>query len=168
MTAERQGRFSQDITFQRREWRVQRIGWVLLTLFIAAALAGLLGGRGPLVKASARAPGGTLAVEYDRFVRQEAETTISVQARSADAASDELRVWILRPYLDAVTITSITPEPERVVLDEPRATYVFRVSPGTGTSVVRFELQVRTVGRLSGAMGLVGAGSVEFTQLSYF
>ncbi|MGH9162652.1 MAG: hypothetical protein ACRD2X_22010 [Vicinamibacteraceae bacterium] len=168
MTMERQQRFSQDVTFQRREWRVQRIGWVLLTLFIAAALAGLLGGSGPLVKASARAPDGTLAVEYDRFVRQEAETALEVQSRFASSTSDELRVWILRPYLDAVTITSITPEPERVVLDEPRTTFVFRVSPGKSTSVVRFELHVRRVGRLSSSMGLVGAGSVEFTQLSYF
>ncbi|WP_324277336.1 hypothetical protein [Blastococcus brunescens] len=31
--------------FQRREWKAERIGWVLMVLLVVAALVGLLGGQ---------------------------------------------------------------------------------------------------------------------------
>src|SRR3712207_4138009 len=48
---------AEDLTFQRREWAAQRVGWVLLALVIAAALAGLLG-RGPLSTTRRESDGG--------------------------------------------------------------------------------------------------------------
>ncbi len=38
---------AQDRTFQRRSWTIQRVGWVVMLLVAAAALAGLTG-SGPL------------------------------------------------------------------------------------------------------------------------
>ena len=57
---------SQDLTFQRRSWIVQRVGWVMLALLILAALGGLFG-PGPLSRARAGPHDGPLWVEYQRF-----------------------------------------------------------------------------------------------------
>ena len=59
---------AQDMTFQRRSWAVQRVGWGVVAVTIGAALLGLLG-SGPLSRSTAVAPG-AFAVEYERFVRE--------------------------------------------------------------------------------------------------
>jgi len=40
-----------DHRFHRNEWRLQRIGWVLVALFLVLAVAGLFG-NGPLEERS--------------------------------------------------------------------------------------------------------------------
>jgi len=47
--AERAGdlEIDEDLSFQRREWRVQRGGWVVMAVLILLALLGLTG-RGPI------------------------------------------------------------------------------------------------------------------------
>ena len=45
--------------FQRLEWRIQRVGWVLWAAIVIAACAGLMG-RGPLSATEASAPDGSL------------------------------------------------------------------------------------------------------------
>lgn len=168
MTSQHQRRFDQDLKFQRAEWRAQRVGWVLLALFIIAAGLGVFGEGGFLAQASGRSADGTLTVEYKRLVRQQTATALDIQAYVRTEASSELRLWILRSYLDAVAITAITPEPDRVILDGPRTTFVFRVAPGSRAHALRFDLQVRRAGRLFGAVGLAGAGSIHFSQFAFF
>ena len=58
----------QDPRFTRRIAAIQRAGWVVMGLVIAAALLGLFG-AGPLSRATAEAADGTLRLEYDRFGR---------------------------------------------------------------------------------------------------
>jgi hypothetical protein len=57
-----------DLEFQRRVWRVPRVGWLIIGAAVVAALLGLFG-TGPLSRAST--DGGGLTVEYDRFARRE-------------------------------------------------------------------------------------------------
>ena len=46
----------QDHDFQRRSWRLQRAGWIVLSLVLLAGLLGLFG-SGPLAHATVGAPG---------------------------------------------------------------------------------------------------------------
>ena len=59
----------EDLPFQRRAWVAQRIGWVLMALFVLAAAVGLLG-AGPLSHARIDVPG-LMTLEYERFARFE-------------------------------------------------------------------------------------------------
>ena len=38
--------FGEDLGFQVREWRLERIGWAVMVVIIVAALSGVLGGGG--------------------------------------------------------------------------------------------------------------------------
>jgi hypothetical protein len=60
-----------DIEFQRRVWRVQRIGWLIIAAVIVAALLGVFGG-GPLSRAAVQGDG--LRLEYERFARLQQST----------------------------------------------------------------------------------------------
>lgn len=53
---------SEDLDFQRKEWRVQRIAWTCMAVLILAAALGAAG-SGPLSSRTAKARGGHLAVD---------------------------------------------------------------------------------------------------------
>lgn len=56
----------EDMGFQRTSWVAERVGWIVLTLLLLAALAGLFG-HGWLSKSSIG--NGALRADYDRFQR---------------------------------------------------------------------------------------------------
>jgi hypothetical protein len=56
----------EDLAFQRREWKIQRVGWGAMALVIIAALLGVFG-TGPLSNATLEREG--LRLEYERFCR---------------------------------------------------------------------------------------------------
>lgn len=93
---------------QRREWRIERIGWVLMA---AVVIAGLLGvwGHGPLSSAEARS--GRLAVTYERFTRNVGQSELIVRAAPGSAEGGLIRVRISQDYLATNQVQAITPEP---------------------------------------------------------
>lgn len=58
----------EDLAFQRRVWRVQRGGWVVMFAVVIAALAGAFG-LGPLAEGEARSADGALSARWDRIAR---------------------------------------------------------------------------------------------------
>jgi hypothetical protein len=65
----------EDPDAQRRHWIAERVGWTVITLVILAALLGLFG-SGWLSEASVGTPEGALRLEYSRFGRFLAPTTL--------------------------------------------------------------------------------------------
>jgi hypothetical protein len=51
-----QFQIDEDLNFQRREWKIQRAGWVTMALVIIAALLGVFG-AGPLSSATIETEG---------------------------------------------------------------------------------------------------------------
>jgi hypothetical protein len=58
----------ESLSLQRREWRVDRVGWVVMGLILVAGLLGVWGG-GLLGSVTATGSDGRVLVDYDRFVR---------------------------------------------------------------------------------------------------
>ncbi|HEV2128712.1 MAG TPA: hypothetical protein VGR22_08850, partial [Thermomicrobiales bacterium] len=79
----------EDIEFQEREWKVQRVGWALMLVVIVLALVGLFG-TGPLSAVEREADDGTLVLEYQRFVRHGGRTTFSIAAAGSQAENGEI------------------------------------------------------------------------------
>jgi hypothetical protein len=154
------------LAFQRLEWRVQRIGWGALGLFLAAAAAGLFG-DGPLSATQAGGPGDPLWIEYDRFVRRGAASRIRVHLAPGAAAAGELRLRIERRYLDSVRIEQVTPQPQRVELGPDGCTYVFAAGAPGGSSVT-FDIEPFSAGRHAGAIALPDGASARVAQFAYF
>src|SRR5688572_13281135 len=107
---------SEDPEHERREGAVQRAAWVVMALFLVAALAGLFG-SGPLARAQASARG--FDVEYPRFARRDAPTEVRVSLAQGVPA----QVWLARDVLGSWEIEEVTPTPESVTPEADRLVY---------------------------------------------
>lgn len=152
----------EDVAFERRAWRVQRVGWVLMALLLVAAGAGAFGG-GPLAHAETSAAG--LTVEYERFFRNGGDCLLEL--RIDTSGEGEARVWFARDYLEQLELVDVLPEPERVESDERVVRMTFAAIEGRDQLNVRLRARPRTVGRVEGAIGVEGAGQVQLSHLSY-
>lgn len=161
----------QDLPFQRREWRAQRVGWLLMAAVVAAAL---FGGAGPLTTTTAEA--GSLHVEYRRFDRFKAPTPLRFRVggrATSGTGPDTLRLWIDRDYLGRFQVGGVLPTPDGVEVGPDRLTYSFVVSnavgpaEATGPVEVTFHLTAEAFGVARGRAGLPGGEAVAFDQLIY-
>ena len=58
----------EDLDFQRKWWRFEKIVWVLFLIIVLLDIAGVFG-RGPVAKAHARTSRGLMTIDYQRIER---------------------------------------------------------------------------------------------------
>ncbi|HEX3053013.1 MAG TPA: hypothetical protein VHP83_20310 [Aggregatilineaceae bacterium] len=152
-----------DMDFQRREWRIQRIGWGLMALFAVAALLGLFGG-GPLSSATAGKEGSDFWVEYNRFLRLTKTTEVHIYIQS-DA--DRIRFWMDRDYLTSMELVRTTPPVERAETTSDRVYFVFPQSrPGEPVQITFFLRPLKST-IASGQIGIDNRSTLDYTQIIY-
>src|SRR5215204_3554855 len=93
----------QDLAFQHRQWRFERIGWAVMGLVIIASLAGLFG-HSPFARAQVQTADHKLTVEYDRFARYESDAEIKVLVEIDGGEERVFRLWIDDEYLDTLKV----------------------------------------------------------------
>ncbi len=153
-----------DLRFQRREWTVQRGGWLVMMAIIIAALIGLLG-AGPL--SSATAESGPLQLQYTRFERRHAPTELEVSPASSAVSQDQVEVWLSSDYLARVEITSIVPEPEEVVVADDRVIYRFSIDDQAQRPTILIALEHDDPGLSTGRIGMIDGSELTFWQFVY-
>jgi hypothetical protein len=156
----------QDLVFERRSLRVERIGLVFLVALLIAAGLGLLG-SGPLSHATARAEG--LTVDYQRFSRYQTSETLTLRLDAGATGTPEVRVWLDRPYVDGSRLESVVPPPVRAEGGLDRLILVFAVADPGRPLTVSLTLQPERIGSVQGAAGLEGptAARVAFRKLVF-
>lgn len=154
---------TQDLHFQRRMWRAQRIGWALMLLTLAAAFAGLFG-EGPLARGHAGGAAGALRIDYERITRYQSPGQIRVSASAVAPAGDTLTIWLDEEFIRGFRIDHITPQPARVRSAAGRVEYSFLLNdPGAGATVV-FDLAPVRPWLRHGRVGLERGAPLAFTQ----
>ena len=167
MTGSKDGlQIPQDLEFQSKEWRVQRIVWVFVVALLAAAVVGAVG-PGPLSSASTGAAG--FRVHYLRFARWQAPETLSVSAEPDDSGT--LQVSMNQSFLDSMAVQQITPEPAGVKTSGDHFLYTFDVNPAAESIDITFDLEPTSMGTVHGIVGVGAVNAVSsparFTQLVY-
>ena len=157
---------AQDIPHQRRLWLMERIGWALIALILAAACAGLLG-PGPLSKATAGQKHSGLWVEYNRYDRYEAPSRVRVHLGAAANKERTLRLWVNRKFMERVELKHSIPQPEHSEIGAERVTYVFQVARTNEPLTLGFEFRASTFGAVPVRIGIEGGPHVEFSQFFY-
>ncbi len=160
---------NQDLAFQRREWSVQRVGRWALAAFVVAAAVGLFG-KGPLTQGQAGAPGTTLWIDYDRFVRVGTATRVYVNTQgAADSSGAGLRLRVNREYFDSVRLEHVSPEPAALEIGA-RDVYL-QFSPHTsaaGPVTIVLDIEPLQAGRNAAQFSTGTGAQVGFTQFSFF
>jgi hypothetical protein len=151
-----------DIAFQEKTWRVQRVGWVVMALLVAAALAGVFA-RGPLSRAEAQGQG--LRIEYQRFERYQAPSEINVRLTPEAVVDGSVAIVLDSDYAKRVPLERIDPEPERSAPTAGGHILYFPVPRDAQPGTVILQIRPQRVGLVHGRIGVAGAAPVSFTQL---
>lgn len=157
----------EDLGFQVRSWRAQRIGWAVAVVLLVAAVLGLFG-RGLLSGGHVASTDGRLSVAFERLARHGAPAQLEVNV-SAEAIRDGMvTVWVERDYLDGLELRAIVPEPSTVRDADGRTAYEFEVGDvGADGFDLTFQIEHDDIGPRGGEVSLDGGSAVRIEQLVY-
>jgi hypothetical protein len=155
-----------DMSFQEKEWKAERVGRWAILLIILAALAGLFG-WGPASKASNRGESQLVWVEYERFTRLKSPVILKVHMDRAPLIDGEASFWLDDEYLKNFRIHYIYPDPDSIEVGMSRVTYNFKVGPEGRLDEVLFHLEPETIGWFRGQIGVEDSDGASFSQLIY-
>ena len=145
----------EELPFQRRQWRIERIGWVVMTVLIVYALAGGLGGGGPLSSAESVATDGSARVRYEKFARQLSPNNVDITvSQSPDGSPAQLH--ISGSYLRSMTVKSITPEPDTTTVADQGYTFAFKRLPGVTETKIQLQTEPQQMGTVEGWLVING------------
>jgi hypothetical protein len=153
-------------SFQRREWVVNRVGWVVIALIVTAGLAGVWG-DGLASRAQVTSVDGRLRVDYERFVRNLGEATLQVSFARGSARDGAFRLALSQQYLSEHEVMATTPEPDMITVAGGQLVYEF---PGRGDSALTVTFDLRPTsgpGVLDAVVGDVSGPPVRFRQFVY-
>ena len=153
----------QDLDFQRRSWRMQRIGQILIGLFVLGGLLGLFG-RGWLSQREVEE--GPLRVEHPRFLRLEAPDSLTVRITPNGDASGPVELWLDDSLAELFEIREISPAPVAQSVRDGRPTYRFDLT-GDAPANIRFRFVPRGWGWRPARIGLADGPEVELKQFVY-
>jgi hypothetical protein len=153
------------MSFQRRTWIAERIGWTAMGLVIAAAMLGAFA-QGPLSRTTLRDPQGLLTIEYGWLQRRTAPTIIRIQVAPEAFSPDGVVIEVDRALVDALRISAILPDPARSVAAAYGLRFRFDAMPGQ-PATIRFDLNPERIGMVRPALGLVGHPPVELPMFIY-
>lgn len=149
-----------DVSHERSEWFVQRVGWSLMFLLVIAALLGFLG-KGPFSDVQAGKVGDDLYIEYERFVRHEAPFSIKIFCRPG--SSNQFTLSLDRAFLERSEIKDIQPTPMTTTVAGAECIFTFS-SFGDTNQLVTFRLESDSFGKLPNTVTLNAKARQQLNQ----
>ena len=145
----------EDLAFQRKWWKFEHAVWIFFALLILADLAGLFG-RGPLAKATLRAPG--MVVHFERIERTGTPSLLHIDFDSSAIQNGKIQIFVSESVVSRLGAQRIIPSPESSIVGNGGITYTF---PATlSPAAIAFALQPDQSGiaeftmRVSGGPGI--------------
>lgn len=151
---------SQDLAFQRRQFRVQHAATVLFVLIVLAALLGLTG-MGPLSDAQTSSGAGDLSVSHDRFLRLGTPTELEIRLAGVQQTTE---VALDAAYLEGFDIDEISPQPDGQSAEPDRVVLTFEER---GPSTLTITLTPREIGTQRTELSVTRSGTVYLRQFVY-
>ena len=141
----------EDIRFQRRVWRFQRIGWGGMALLILSGLAGVFGG-GPLADASGRSADGAVLVDWERIERVGRDSELRLRTVAPHVGPLELRLE--GELAGEVELGRIEPEPAAEARAPERIWFRFDPPPPGERAEIVLQLRSDRPGFVRGKLAL--------------
>ena len=100
----------EDMTYQLKVWRFERVGWYVLVLVVLMGLMGVFS-RGLLSSRDVRSEDGKVRVEYEMFHRNGSTNSMKITLSSTPDSQAELE--LAGQLLEGFSIETLQPEPLR-------------------------------------------------------
>lgn len=157
---------NQDMTFQEREWKVDRLGRALLVLLVVVSALGLFG-HGPISWTDAAADDGSLEVSFERFGRRGGSQSVGITAPASAADDGSWQIELSNDYVGAVKIDAISPQPDSVEAVAGALRYTFtQAEPGADLEL-SLSLTPDTLWSASGTARVVGSAPVTIEHFFF-
>jgi hypothetical protein len=147
----------EDLDFQRRWWRFEKIVWSFFVLVLIADLLGLLG-RGPLANAKLQTQDGSLQVKYERVLRENTSSILTLLPQSSVIHDGKLQIFVSDSIVKEFGAQRIIPQPLVSSVGNGGVTYTFPASAAPMT--VQFELKPSFIGSHPFQIGIPGGETV--------
>jgi hypothetical protein len=153
----------EDLNWERKWYRFERIAWLLMFVLMLAGASGALG-RGGLTRAEARSSDGTVRVEYDRSLRARAPARMRVMLDPGATATGEIRLVVAGALADSARIRESFPPP---AIAEPldRAVRLVWKVPARSAAEIVLANQPEGMGRIWSRVTVEGGAFASFDQL---
>lgn len=161
--ASRSHPFQEDMAFQLKDWRAERVGWCAIGVFVALACLGLFS-DGPLSTTRVHDEAQRLSVEHERFYRSGATSDMrwSVEA----APGRETAIAVNHAFIESFTLDTITPEPSRMVGTQEGVRLIFTREEGAPLEVA-LRLTPEKVGSVAPEVRLQDAEPISLETFIY-
>src|SRR5690606_7114479 len=123
----------EDMGFQRRAWRMERVAWSVMGLLVLLTGLGLFS-DGVLSTATAHDESRRIEVDYDRFYRNSAAATMRWRIQAAHESQST--VSVNQEFAEAFMVEAMLPEPSSVIATHDGVRLVFDHDEGASMSVV--------------------------------
>lgn len=150
----------EDLEFQRKWWRFERIIW---TLFLVILICDLLGvfGRGWLSKARRSTPDHVLMLNYERIERASTPSIMTLHFAPAAVRDGHIQVFVSEEIIRRLGAQRISPQPQISELTNGGITYTFPATSAPAT--VEISLQPSFPGTHHIRVQVPGSSVIEGT-----
>jgi hypothetical protein len=154
------------LSHHRWEWSIERVGWVVMALILAAALLGLAG-PGPLSHRTVANSDGSLSVEYYAAERYEAPGKLLITLHPKEGDAKPVQLAISRSFTDETTSEQIVPRPVAMESIDDNLVLTFRAGDLAQNGRVIYQYQYDSFGSFKYQIGIVGHEPVQVSQFVY-
>ena len=148
----------EDLDFQRRWWKLEKFVWSFFVLLLIADLSGALG-RGPLANAKAHTADGTLQLKYERILRENTASIMTVLPGAAAVHNGQVQLFVSDSVLKQFGAQRIIPQPATSAVGGGGVTYTFPAT--TLPMTVQFELKPSFIGSHPFTVAIPGAEPIQ-------
>jgi hypothetical protein len=148
----------EDLDFQRKWWRFERIAWVLFGVIILCDVLGLFG-RGYLANAERRTGDGSVDLKYERVERASTPSIMTFRFGPSAVHDGRIRLFVSEDVVKALGAQRISPQPAESVVGGGGITYTFPASDPD--AVVEIMLEPSFPGVHSFEVGVPGSEMVR-------
>jgi hypothetical protein len=126
----------EDLDFQRRWWRFEKIVWPILLLIVVVDLLGGFG-RGWLSKARRRTPDVTL--DYERIERASTPSIMTFHFKPSAIRDGRISLYVSDSIVRPLGAERISPQPAVSTIGNEGITYQFPATGGSSTVQIQLE-----------------------------
>ena len=128
----------EDLEFQRRWWKFERVIWSFFLLILLCDALGLFG-RGWLAKAHTHTADGTLDVKYERIERASTPSIMTIQLGQPAIANGVAHLFVSQSIIKNLGAQRIAPQPASSTLGNGGITYTFPATDVPATVTIALE-----------------------------
>lgn len=153
----------EDMGYQLKVWRFERVGWYVLVLLVILTLAGLFS-RGPLSSREAQSSDGRLRVSYELFHRNGSTHPMILQLKGQPDAL--LEVELGGDWMDGFDVQTLQPQPVRSASAGPGMKLWVRAD-ARGEASLHLSLLSEGLGTYHSRIAMPGGVAVSFDQFIF-